>query len=219
MFFKIFPIKIYTLLHTFEPIVEALLPLCLRYLQNMYSERINCFFRYRKTLISHFIFYVRESQDYTADDSSNRCFECSKMQFFEPVCESSHCRGEEWTVFDGWFSKFLGRQLTSKWLCFTQNWLFCVILVVRLRHLQLFRNASWTSNFCWIWLILKHPYRKLLFAVGLIRVNLQLITCHDVIDVFRSTAIVFFQHFFRQEQFFERLTNCVGSNANKFFCQ
>ena len=27
LFFKIFPIKIYTLLHAFEPIVEALLPL------------------------------------------------------------------------------------------------------------------------------------------------------------------------------------------------
>ena len=36
------------------------------------------------------IFYVRcysvPSQDYTGDDSSNRCFECSKMQLFEPRC-------------------------------------------------------------------------------------------------------------------------------------
>ena len=28
------------------------------------------------------------SQDYTADDSSNRCFECSKMQLFEPSVKS-----------------------------------------------------------------------------------------------------------------------------------
>ena len=35
------------------------------------------------------------SQDYTADDSSNRCFGCSKMQLFELMCESSHCRCEE----------------------------------------------------------------------------------------------------------------------------
>ena len=35
------------------------------------------------------------SQDFTADDSSNRCFECSKMQLlFEPMCE-------EWSVFGG----------------------------------------------------------------------------------------------------------------------
>ena len=57
------------------------------------------------------------SQDYIVDDSSNRCFECSKMQLFEPMCESSHCRGKEWSVFGGWFSWFLGRQLANKWLC------------------------------------------------------------------------------------------------------
>ena len=47
------------------------------------------------------------------------------------------------------------------------------------------------------WLILKHPYSQLRFTFGLIRVNPQFITCHDVIDVFRSTAIVFLEHFFR----------------------
>ena len=52
-----------------------------------------------------------------------------------------------------------------------------------------FRSAN---NFCWIRLILKHPYSRLLFTFGLIRVNPRFITCHDVIDVFRSTAIVFF---------------------------
>lgn len=31
------------------------------------------------------------SKDYTVDDSSNRCFGCSKLQLFEPICESSHC--------------------------------------------------------------------------------------------------------------------------------
>ena len=43
------------------------------------------------------------SQYYTADDSSNRCFRCS-MHLFEPMCESSHCRREERSVFGGWFS-------------------------------------------------------------------------------------------------------------------
>ena len=57
IFSKYSPIKIETFLHAFEPIVQAL---WLRYLQNMHSERINRFFRFRKTLTSHFIFYVRE---------------------------------------------------------------------------------------------------------------------------------------------------------------
>ena len=32
------------------------------------------------------ISHAAPSQGYTADDSSNRCFECSKMQLFEPIC-------------------------------------------------------------------------------------------------------------------------------------
>ena len=39
------------------------------------------------------------SQDYMGDESSNRSFECSKMHAFEPMCESSNCRGEELSVF------------------------------------------------------------------------------------------------------------------------
>ena len=46
---------------------------------------------------------------------------------------------------------------------------------------HLLESDSFASNFCWI---------------GLIRVNSQFITCQDVIDVFRSTAIVFLDHFF-----------------------
>ena len=75
---------------------------------------------------------------------------------------------------------------------------------------HLFGIASCASSFCW--LIVKHPYSRLLFTCGLIRVNPRFITCHDVIDVFRSTAIV-------HKPFVERLTNCVGSKANKFFWQ
>ena len=47
--------------------------------------------------------------------------------------------------------------------------------------------------------------------------NPRLINCHDVIDVFRSTAIVFLEHFLRPID--TSLTNCVGSNANKFLWQ
>ena len=54
-----------------------------------------------------------------------------------------------------------------------------------------------TSNFCWIWLILKHPYSRLLFIFGFIRLNPRFITCHDVIDECRNTAIVLLEYFFR----------------------
>ena len=47
-----------------------------------------------------------------------------------------------WSMFGGWFSWFLGRQLANKWLCATQNWLFWVVLVVRLRHVQFFRKKQ-----------------------------------------------------------------------------
>ena len=79
---------------------------------------------------------------------------------------------------------------------------------------HLLGSASCASNFCWIWLILKYPYSRLLFARNLwfIRVNPRFITSHDIIDVFRRTAIVF-----RHKPFFEQLTNCVGSKANIFF--
>ena len=60
---------------------------------------------------------------------------------------SSHCFGEDWSVFGDWFSWFLGTQLANKWLCTTQNWLFCVVLMVRLRHVQFFRKNR--RSFAW----------------------------------------------------------------------
>ena len=61
---------------------------------------------------------------------------------------------------------------------------------------HLLGSASCASNFCWIWLILKHPNSRLLFTFGLIRVNLRFVTYHDVIDVFGSIASCL-EHFFR----------------------
>ena len=128
------------------------------------------------------------------------------MQLFESMYVSSHCRGEKWSVFGGWISWFLGRQLARKWLCTTQNWQFCVILEIYCNMSSfsektvdhLFGSASCINNFCWIWLIImKHSYSRLLFTFGLIRINLRFITCHDVVDVFRSTVIVFLEHFLR----------------------
>ena len=142
------------------------------------------------------------SQDYTADDSSNPCFECSKMQLFEPMCESLYCRGEEWCVFDRWFSWFLGRQLANKWLCTIQNWLFCVVLVVRLQLVQFSEKNR--PSFAWKCLV---PEQLLLDLAHLETVR----NTTSIFEAFLSTN--------RYEPFFERLTNCVGSNANKFFWQ
>ena len=217
MCFKIFPIKIQTLLHALEPIIEALLPLWLRYIRNMHSERINRFFRCRKTLTSHFIFYIREqkkthsvpSQDYTADVLS---------------------RGEKWSVFGGWFSWFLVRQLANKWLYTTQYWLFCVVLVVRLRHVQFFRKNS--RSFAWkcfvceqLLLDLAHLETLLQSTAVYFRTHTRkfaihhLSRCHRRVSKHRDRIFGAFISTNRQEPFFEQLTNCVGSNAKKFFWQ
>ena len=95
------------------------------------------------------------------------------------------------------FSLFLGRQLANKWLCTTQNWLFCVVLVVRLQYVQLFRKNR--RSFAWKCLVREQLFLDLvhLFTFGLICINPRFITCHDSIGVCRSTTIVFLEHFFR----------------------
>ena len=70
------------------------------------------------------------------------------------------------------------------------------------------KQASCASNFCWIWLFLKHLYSRLRFTFGLIGVDPWFITSHDVIDVFRSISFVVLENFFRpidMSLFFERL--------------
>ena len=104
-----------------------------------------------------------------------------------------------------WDFAFLGRQLANKWLCTTQNWLFCVVLVIWLRHVQFFRKNR--RPFAWKCFVreqllfdlahLKTPIQSTAVYFRIIRVNPRSITCHDAIDVFRSTATVFLEHFFR----------------------
>ena len=177
-----------------------------------------------RTLCATNLLFAMPSQDYTADDSSNRCFECSKMQLFEPLCESLHCLGEEWSVFGGWFSCCFGRQLANKWLCSTQKWLFCVVLEVQLRHEQFFRKNR--RSFARRWFVreqlllnLAHLEIPIQSTVVYFRPHTRKCTIHHL---FRSTKIVYFIFWcisFHQSTraFFERLTNFVGSNANKFF--
>ena len=115
------------------------------------------------------------------------------MQLFEPIYESSHSR----LVFlISW--KTTGKQMVVTVLrCSSGIGLLYVPFFRKKTGYHLLETASCASNFCGIWLILKQAYTRLLFTFGLIRVNSQFITCHDVIDVFRSTAIVFLEHVFR----------------------
>ena len=102
------------------------------------------------------------SQDYTANGSSNRCFEYSKMQFFELL------------------------------MCFVLN--FCCSGPISVAN----RGIS------------VQPYCRLLFTFEHIRINLQFITCHDNIDVFRSNANIFLKHFLRPINLFLATDNLWG---------
>ena len=58
---------------------------------------------------------------------------------------------------------------------------------------HLLRSASsLNKNFRWIWIVFEDSHGGLLFCFGLIRIDPWLVTCDDLINVFWSTAIVFF---------------------------
>ena len=85
---------------------------------------------------------------------------------------------------------------------------------------HLLGSASCASDFCWLCLIFKHPHNRLLFIFGLTCVNPRCITClrcHRRVPKHRDRIFGAFLSINRHKAFFERLTNCVGSNANKFF--
>ena len=81
-------------------------------------------------------------------------------------------------------------------------------------------SASSTNNFRWVWLVFEDPYDGLLFCFGVICIDPRFVTCDNFINVFWSTAIVFFPTFLytnRHEPFYELLSNCAASNENKSF--
>lgn len=78
-FIEVFPMKIYNLLNALGPIDVAFSPLW-----NI-SKTSFWISKYRKTLNSQLVFYVRKwksvcAKDYTADDLFHRCSECSNKQ-------------------------------------------------------------------------------------------------------------------------------------------
>ena len=145
--------------------------------------------------------------------------------------ESSHCRGEEGSVFGGWSTWFLGRQLANKWLRTTQNWQFCIALIARLRHVQLSHKNR--RSFAWkcfvreqVLLDLAHLETLIQSTAVHFRSHIRkstihcLCQCHRCVSKHRYRIFGAFLLTNRHELFFfERLTNCVASNANKFFLQ
>ena len=146
------------------------------------------------------------------------------------MCESSYFHDEEWFAFCGWFSWFPGRQLPNKWLCTTQNWLFCVALVVRLRHVQVFRKNR--RSFAWKCFVCEQLLLNLSYIETPIQstavyfrahtnksIIYQLSQSHGRVSKHRDRIFEAFLATSRHEPFFEGLTNCVKSNVNQFFWQ
>ena len=141
----------------------------------------------------------------------------------------SSASGEEWSVFGGWFSWFLGRQLTKKWLCTTQNCLFCVVLVVRLCEMSSFSEKN-RQSFAWKCFVREQLLLDLTYLetpIQSIAVYFQahmrkskihhLLRYHWRVSKHRNHIFWVFLSTNRHEPVFEQLTNCVGSNANKVF--
>ena len=127
------------------------------------------------------------SQNYTADDPPNRCFECSKM---------SRCVRARIVVVKSDLSSAVDFPdfLEGNWQTNGYVWLSDMFSFSEKTGDHLLGSASYASNFCWIWLILKHPYSLLLFTFRLISVNLGFVTCHDIRNVFRCIATVFLKN-------------------------
>lgn len=67
---------------------------------------------------------------------------------------------------------------------------------IRTGRLNIHQWCSWdmtsVSYFWWVWHIFEDPYDTLQFTIGLIRIVRRFFTCHDLLNVFWTTAIVFF---------------------------
>ena len=154
------------------------------------------------------------SQDYTADNSSNRCFECLKIQLFEPMCDNASSA----VVFPDY--------LEGNWQ--TNG---CVPLRIDCSTLFKWDDCDISSFFSkkqaiiclevreQILLDLAHLETSLQSTAVYIRAHTRKSTihnlsrCHRRVSKHRDRIFGAFQH----EPFFGRLTNCVGSNENKLF--
>lgn len=146
------------------------LPFPLRYRQNMSSECMNCLFRYLQNSFG-------ANQEYTLEDSPNRCFECSVMQWSQlsPVFDFSYFAKDHWRT-----NSFL----ILKIYCFALFLLYDgdMFRLSKEKQSQIAWKCFVRAQF---FTIFKHPYSQLLYIFGLMRINLN---CHDIIAMVRSTA-------------------------------
>ena len=220
MFFKIFPITMYTILHAFEPIVETLLPLWWRDLQNMHAERTNCFFRCWKWKKKRWplIFFRFGNKKQSFGAKSGLYGEWLIKSLFWVLINAA-VWADVWELALSWW-----RMIRLRWLVFLISWKTTgKQMVVYHSELTVLHCSSGTIATCPVFskeqqiicmqvLCARATFvgfgsswnthtvswnNQLLSTFGLIRVNSRFIACHYVLDVFRSTAILFLEHFFR----------------------
>ena len=106
--------------------------------------------------------------------------------------------------------------------------IICTKWAIRLRHVQFFRKNR--RSFAWkcflrgqLLLDLAHIETPIQSTAVYFRAYTRKSTihhlsrCHKSVSKYCDRIIGAFLLINRHEPFFERLTNCVGSNANKFF--
>lgn len=94
--------------------------------------------------------------------------------------------GEEWSVFRGWLSRFLVKQLENERLFTLLNLSFCAVPAICLRHVQVFKKKV---NICIALLRMRTTFLciRLIFKHSCL--NPWSVTFHDLRDVFRSSVI------------------------------
>ena len=144
-------------MHVFEPIVEALLPLWLTFLQNMLSERINRFFRCRKTVTSPFFTYgnkktIRRMTHQIDVSSAQKCSclsRCLRARIVVVKSDPSSVVGFPDFLGDNWQTNGC---VPFRIDCSTLlTWYDCdMSFFVKKTGDQLLGSASCKSNCCWI---------------------------------------------------------------------
>ena len=116
------------------------------------------------------------------------------------MCQNSHWHCEQWFVFSCSVFEFLQRNCgvpvridratLLKW-----NSRYMTSFAEKTCY-HLLRSAFCKNNFRWIWLVFEGPHGALLLSFGLLCIDPCFVSCDDLINVFWSSVIVFFQHFY-----------------------
>ena len=149
----------------------------------MHSERINRFFRCRKTLTSHIIFGVRKQKEVIRSQvrtirrmtheidvlSAQKCSclsRCVRARIVVVKSDPSSAVGFPDFLEDNWQTNGSVPLRTGCSALFYWYDATCPVFSEKTGD-HLLGSAACASNFCWIFLILKNPYSRLLFTFGL----------------------------------------------------